>query len=101
LAKQYGSAFAPYARVIEKPVAGSIRVAVAGIEAVAGTVFTADAGTGLVTFQPGHVPPSGAPVTAGFLFDVPVRFDTDFLEFDLSAFEAGAIPSIPLVELRN
>jgi uncharacterized protein (TIGR02217 family) len=39
-------------------------------------------------------------VTAGFVFDVPVRFDTDFLEVDLSAFEAGAIPNIPLIEIR-
>ena len=38
--------------------------------------------------------------TAGFLFDVPVRFDTDYLEVDLSAFAAGAIPTIPLVEIR-
>ena len=37
---------------------------------------------------------------AGFLFDVPVRFDTDYLEVDLSAFAAGAIPKIPLVEIR-
>ena len=43
---------------------------------------------------------SGAAVTAGFLFDVPVRFDTDYLEVDLSAFAAGAIPKIPLVEIR-
>ncbi|MGL5447074.1 MAG: DUF2460 domain-containing protein, partial [Rhabdaerophilum sp.] len=42
-----------------------------------------------------------ATVTAGFAFDVPVRFDTDFLEIDLSAFEAGAIPSIPLIEIRS
>ena len=41
-----------------------------------------------------------AAVTAGFLFDVPVRFDTDYLEVDLSAFEAGAIPKIPLVEIK-
>ncbi len=100
LRKTYGTVFAPYSRPILKPVSGSVRVAVAGIEAVAGTAFHADAASGIVTFQPGHVPPPGAAVTAGFVFDVPVRFDTDFLEFDLSAFEAGAIPSIPLVELR-
>jgi uncharacterized protein (TIGR02217 family) len=53
----------------------------------------------VVTFLPGHVPGVGAAVTAGFLFDVPVRFDTDYLEVDLSAFAAGAIPSIPLIEI--
>jgi uncharacterized protein (TIGR02217 family) len=53
-----------------------------------------------VTFLPGHIPAAGQAVTAGFLFDVPVRFDTDYLEVDLSAFAAGAIPKIPLVEIR-
>ena len=38
----------------------------------------------------GPYPPPGAAITAGFLFDVPVRFDTDYLEVDLSAFAAGA-----------
>ena len=38
--------------------------------------------------------------TAGFLFDVPVRFDTDYLEVDLSAFAAGEISSsIPIIEI--
>ena len=48
----------------------------------------------------GHIPPPGVAITAGFLFDVPVRFDTDFLEVDWSAFAAGAIPKIPLIEIR-
>jgi uncharacterized protein (TIGR02217 family) len=39
-------------------------------------------------------------VTAGFHFDVPARFDSDFLEVDLAAFAAGEIPSIPIVEIR-
>lgn len=99
LSKTYGGAHAPYVRTIAKPVAGSVRVAVAG-EEVAGSAFACDAATGIVTFLPGHVPPPAATVTAGFLFDVPVRFDTDYLEVDLSAFAAGAIPKIPLVEIR-
>ena len=65
-----------------------------------GTDFTCDAATGMVTFLAGHIPAAGAAVTAGFLFDVPVRFDTDYLEVDLSAFAAGAIPKIPLVEIK-
>ncbi len=77
-----------------------MRVAVAGVEAAIGTAFTCDTATGVVTFLAGHVPAAGAVITAGFLFDVPVRFDTDFLEVDLSAFAAGAIPKIPLVEIR-
>jgi len=100
LAKTYGALYSPYQRPIVKPVAGSVRVAMDGNEAAEGIDFTVDFTSGLVTFLPGHVPTSGQSVTAGFLFDVPVRFDTDYLEVDLSAFAAGAIPQIPLVEIR-
>jgi uncharacterized protein (TIGR02217 family) len=96
LAKTYGGAHAPYRRVIAKPVAGTIRVAVNGVEQPAGA-FTCDTATGLVTFA--VAPAAGAAITAGFAFDVPVRFDTDELEIDLAAFEAGAIPRIPLIEI--
>jgi uncharacterized protein (TIGR02217 family) len=98
LVKSYGAAHAPYERMIAKPVAGTVRVAVNGVEQ-AGAAFFCDVTTGLVTFAAGHVPPAGAAVTAGFEFDVPVRFDADELDIDLSAFEAGAVPSVPLVEI--
>jgi uncharacterized protein (TIGR02217 family) len=101
LAKTYGSIYAPYQRPVTKPVPGSVRVAVAGIEATIDVAFTCDTATGIVTFLPGHIPPGGAAVTAGFQFDVPVRFDTDYLEVDLSAFAAGQIPKIPLVEIKT
>jgi uncharacterized protein (TIGR02217 family) len=100
LVKTYGSIHAPYQRPIVKPVAGSVRVAVDGVEKTEDTDFTVDATTGIVTFVAGQVPAEGEAVTAGFLFDVPVRFDTDYLEVDLSAFAAGVIPKIPLVEIR-
>jgi uncharacterized protein (TIGR02217 family) len=100
LQKTYGSAFAPYTRTITKPLAGSVHVAVSGVEVVSGVAFTCDVATGIVTFHAGYIPASDAVVTAGFLFDVPVRFDTDYLEVDLSAFSAGAIPKIPLVEIK-
>src|ERR1043166_4267686 len=100
LVKTYGATYAPYARPIAKPVAGSVRVAVNGVEQTEGTAFSLDATTGIVTFLSSHVPASGAAVRAGFLFDVPVRFDTDYLEVDLSAFAAGSVPRIPLVEIK-
>jgi uncharacterized protein (TIGR02217 family) len=101
LARTYGSVHAPYARPITKPVAGSVRVAVAGAEQASGLAFTCDPTTGIVAFLPGHVPAAGATITAGFMFDVPVRFDTDYLEVDYSAFAAGAIPKVPVVEIRG
>lgn len=99
LTKTYGGVTTPYVRPIRKPVAGSVTVAVAGAVLTA-TQFAVDSTTGLVTLAAGHVPAPGAAVTAGFSFDVPVRFDTDYLEIDLSHFEAGQIPNIPIVEIR-
>lgn len=99
LVKIYGGAIAPYTRIIKKPVAGTVRVAVAGAEKAAGT-FTVDHATGIVTFVSGHIPEVGQAVTAGFEFDVPVRFDTDTLAVNLDSFRHGSIPDIPLVEVR-
>jgi uncharacterized protein (TIGR02217 family) len=61
--------------------------------------FEVDASSGVVTLSPSADPAIGAVVTAGFLFDVPARFDTDYLEIDVSSFEAGAIPKIPIIEI--
>jgi len=98
LTKTYGAEFAPYVRTIAKPVADSVSITVDGVQAAAST-FALDATTGVVTFASGHTPAAGAVVSAGFVFDVPARFDTDFLEIDFAAFEAGAIPKIPIVEI--
>ena len=62
--------------------------------------FELETTTGLVTFKGGSVPQAGQKVTAGFEFDVPVRFDTDSLDINLTAFKAGEVPSIPIVELK-
>lgn len=100
LAKTYASGVGSFTRAIAKPVEGSVRVAVAGVEKTEGTDFTVESATGLVTFEAGHVPAGGTSITAGYAFDVPVRFDTDFLEINLAAFAAGSIPQIPIVEVR-
>jgi uncharacterized protein (TIGR02217 family) len=100
LKKSYGALHAPWSRDIKKPVEGSVLVAVNGAAQTLGVAFTADPGTGRVQFLAGHIPVLGAQVTAGFAFDVPVRFDTDRLEVSLQGFRHGAIPSIPIVEIR-
>jgi uncharacterized protein (TIGR02217 family) len=99
LVKTYGAMFAPYVRTIAKPVAGTVVVAVAGV-AVAASGYAVDATTGIVTFAAGHIPVAGAQVSAGYEFDVPVRFDTDKLEINLQGFQHGAVPSIPILEVR-
>ncbi|MER2604809.1 MAG: DUF2460 domain-containing protein [Siculibacillus sp.] len=101
LAKTYGAPVRPWTRAVTRPLVDTVRVAVAGVEKTRGADFSVDAETGLVTFAVAAVPPSGAAVTAGFRFRVPVRFDTDEIRVDLSAFLAGEIPTIPLVELRS
>jgi uncharacterized protein (TIGR02217 family) len=100
LATTYGGAHAAYARAIRKPVAGTVLVAVAGVPKAEGVDWTLDATTGLVTFLPGAIPAAAAAITAGFEFDVPVRFDSDRLEVNLATFAAGDIPAIPLVEIK-
>ncbi len=75
-------------------------VAVAGVAQVSGVAFRVDTTTGLVTFLAGHIPVGGAAVTAGFEFDVPVRFNTDKLDISVSGLTYGAIPHIPIVEVR-
>jgi uncharacterized protein (TIGR02217 family) len=95
LTKRYGANFDPYLRPITWPVAGSVRIAVAGVEIATG--WAVDGGTGRVSFAQALA--AGAAVTAGFLFDVPVRFDTDRLDVELSSFDGAEVPSIPLVEI--
>ena len=95
LTKRYGANFDPYFRPITRPVSGSVRVAVGGVELTTG--WTVDISTGLVGFS--TPPANGAPVTAGFQFDVPVRFDTDRLDIELSSFDGAEAPNIPLVEI--
>ncbi len=97
LVKRYASGGVSYARAIKKPVAGTVRVAVDGAERVEGVDFTVDETTGAVTFT--SAPAPGLGVAAGFEFHTPVRFDTDELRVNLAAFEAGDIPSIPLIEV--
>ena len=92
LVKAYGEGPDAEIRTITRPVAGSVAVAVNG------AVVAAEVdGAGLVTLA--EAPPAGAHVTAGFLFDVPVRFETDRLIVALAAFSAGEVPSVPLVEV--
>ncbi|MGO4173588.1 phage distal tail protein, Rcc01695 family [Bosea sp. TAF32] len=98
LCKIYGAGPSAYSRAIAKPCEGTVQIALDGVEQPAES-FACDTATGRITFAPGSIPPPGATVTAGFAFDVPVRFDVDAIDVDLSAFEAGEIPRIPVVEI--
>lgn len=98
LCKTYRSGTQEYCRDIKKPTEGTVVVAVDGVALIEGEHWDLDVKTGVINF----VDPPGetAVVTAGFEFDVPVRFDTDNLEISAAAFDAGEIPSVPVVEVR-
>ncbi|MCZ7485050.1 MULTISPECIES: TIGR02217 family protein [Rhizobium/Agrobacterium group] len=98
LVKTYADAGGAFIRRVEKPVEGSVLVSVEGVKVPPSDV-SVDHLTGTVMFRAGKVPPSGAAIRAGFEFDVPVRFAIDRIDVNLTAFEAGRIPSIPLMEI--
>lgn len=112
LKKTYGSSYSPYSRDIKKPVSGTVKIGVNGVELLTG--WSVDTTTGIVTFSDtdwnlafdtdtytiGSAPASGHTITAGYEFDVPVRFNTDSLVIDMAAFDAGDVPDIPIVEIR-
>ena len=95
LVKRYGDSADPHLRRITRPVAGSVTVAVGG---TAATNWTLGAG-GAIDFA--AAPPAGAMVTAGFAFDVPVRFATDRIEVSAGGWRSGDAASVPLVEIRE
>lgn len=94
---QLSKAYGDYVREIKKPVAGTVRVAVDAGELSPGG-FNVDSASGRVTLDAAPAP--GAVVTAGFLFDTPVRFDADRIDVTLESFEAGRIAATPLIEIR-
>ena len=87
-----------YQRPITLPVDGSTQVAVDERLQTLDTDYTLDTSTGQIRFE--SPPAMGARISAGFEFDVPVRFDTDHLAVNLANFAAGEVPSIPMVEVR-
>jgi uncharacterized protein (TIGR02217 family) len=98
LRKIYRSGDVTYERVITKPVAGTVRIGVEQDEMQEGVDYAVDVTTGLITFS--RAPGQDMAVTAGFEFDVPVRFDTDRILTSVASFQAGDVPNVPVVEVR-
>ena len=91
LVKNYGE----QQRRITRPQPGSIRIAVGAVETAAWRYETG----GWIVFD--SAPAAGAPITAGYLFDVPVRFAEDRLDVSGVSFAAGEAPSVALIEIRE
>jgi len=98
LTKLYSSSSSPYTREIKKPVAGSLTVAINGVAKTITTDYTIDTTTGLVTFL--VAPGNTLSVTAGFEFDVPVRFDQDEILVNVELFDSGQVPDLSIMEIR-
>ena len=96
LVKRYASGAALTERRIEKPVEGTVVMAVNGLGT---TEFEVDAMSGLLTFD--VAPADGAVLTAGFAFDVPVRFDADQVNVALAGHDAVRVLRVPLVEISG
>lgn len=98
LIKSYVSGPARYARPITKPVLNTVRAGVGGDELFPDTHYTVNHATGAITFaQP---PEPEAVITAGYEFDIPVRFATDHVAISVASFQAGELPQIPVLEVR-
>jgi len=96
--KTYRSGEQSYARPVHKLVEGSLRVGFDGIAQQEGIAWEVDLNTGLITFD--EAPDDGVEITAGYEFDVPVRFDTGSIQTSVASFQAGEVPSVPVVEVR-
>ncbi|PCI33380.1 MAG: TIGR02217 family protein [Alphaproteobacteria bacterium] len=96
LIKTYDSGGISHLRTITKPAPGTVMIALDAVVQASG--WQVDTITGKVTFD--TAPGTGVVITAGFEFDVPVRFAEDFLAITLESFQAGHIPSISLIEVR-
>ncbi|HBQ35885.1 MAG TPA: TIGR02217 family protein [Rhodobacteraceae bacterium] len=98
LSKTYSSGESSYVRPLTKPVAGSVSIGIQGDLQQESIHFEVDTATGMITFD--HPPDEGVEVTAGYEFDVPVRFDTDRVQTSVASFQAGDAPNVPVVEVR-
>ncbi len=98
LIKTYRSGEFSYARPIVKPVAGTVQIGIEQDEMREAVDFSVDTATGDVRFE--MAPAENMVITAGFEFDVPVRFDTDRIQTSVASFQAGDVPNVPIVEVR-
>ncbi len=95
--KRYSSGGFAYERVITKLVSGAVNVYLDGVLQTSG--FSIDYATGIVSFD--VAPAEGIVVQVDGEFDAHVRFDLDSLDIDLEWIEAGGIPNVPVIEVRN
>jgi uncharacterized protein (TIGR02217 family) len=98
LRKTYTRGAFSYTRDIHLPVLSSLLIAADGV-LVSPTTYTVSRPGGVVTFN--DPPANGVVLTAGFLFDCEVRFESDDqLESILRTYQVGGFADITLIEVR-
>jgi uncharacterized protein (TIGR02217 family) len=93
LIKHYAAGTAHTQRVIVKPAPGTVKLALPPE-----LRFEVDYTSGMVHFV--TPPPPELVIKADFEFDIPVRFDTDFLSSSLENYGSYGVQDIPLVEIK-
>jgi len=104
IVKYYASGPVTRTRNITKPVSGTVRCWIGGVERTLGagaTQFTVNLTTGVITIGATLAATVGQPVEVSCEFDVPVRFEADTMALRLDLADIGEWPSIPLVEVRE
>ncbi len=96
LVKSYASGTAGEIRTITKPVQGTVKPYLAGVQQTSG--WSVNTTNGVLTFV--TAPAQGVAVTADFEFDVPVRFDTDSMAVTIEQIDLHQWSDIPIVEIR-
>lgn len=96
LVRTYSSGSGDDTRTVTKPVSGTVKVYLGGVQQMSG--WSVNTTTGIVTFT--TAPAIGVAVAADYEFDVPVRFDTDRMAVTIEHINLHQWSGIPIVELR-
>lgn len=96
LIRTYSSGGNTDVRTITKPVAGTVKVYLAGVLQASG--WSVNTTTGIITFT--TAPGNGVAVSADYEFDVPVRFDTDRMAVTIEQIDLHQWSGIPILEIR-
>lgn len=98
LIKTYTKGTISQVRNIVKPVNGTILIANNGSLQTETTHYSIDYTTGIITYV--TAPTSGHSLTWGGEFDVPCRFDIDYLDVSLDDLIATSAGNVPVIEIR-
>lgn len=98
--KRYSDGGIDYDRPLTHLVSGRVVVLLDDVVQTEGVDYTVSLTTGIITFI-SDAPGGGVDVQIALEFDVPVRFDTDRLQLNLTMFERGSWENIPIVEVKQ